>query len=111
MIGIFKAEAAAKELKQLEHQLTASEVRKLILEKEESNHELQIENAIEVDSFMKERFTNQQLYNWMVSQISSVYFQSYQLAYDIAKKAEKAFCHELGLGRFQLHPVWLLGQP
>ena len=42
---------------------------------------------------------------------SAVYFQSYQLAYDVAKRAERAFRYELGLARLELHPVRLLGQP
>jgi Tc toxin complex TcA C-terminal TcB-binding domain len=35
-------------------------------------------------------------YEWMISQISTVYFQSYQLAYDMAKKAEKCYQFETG---------------
>jgi hypothetical protein len=33
----------------------------------------------------------------MVAQISTVYFQAYQLAFDMAKKAEKCYQHELGI--------------
>jgi hypothetical protein len=33
----------------------------------------------------------------MVGQISTVYFQSYQLAYDVAKRTEMAFQHELAV--------------
>ncbi len=33
----------------------------------------------------------------MVGQLSAVYFQSYQLAFDLAKRAERCFRHELGL--------------
>src|SRR6201986_3523205 len=33
----------------------------------------------------------------MVGQLSSVYFQGYQLAYDVAKRAERSFRYELGL--------------
>jgi len=32
-----------------------------------------------------------------VSQISTIYFQSYQMAYDLAKWAEKAYQYELGI--------------
>ena len=46
---------------------------------------------------MRDKYTNRELYNWMVGQISGVYFQSYQLAYDVARRAERAFRHELGL--------------
>ena len=33
----------------------------------------------------------------MINQLSTVYFQSYQLAYDMAKRAERCFRYELGL--------------
>lgn len=57
---------------------------------------MQIQNSIEADEFMRSKFTNQQLYDWMIGQISTVYFQSYQLAYDLAKKAEQCYQYELG---------------
>ncbi len=56
-----------------------------------------MDNAKEAHEFMREKFTDQQLYSWMVGQISGLYFQSYQLAYDVAKRAERAYRHELGL--------------
>jgi hypothetical protein len=50
-----------------------------------------------VDEFMRDKFTSQQLYSWMVGQISSVYFRTYQLAHDISKRAERTYRFELGL--------------
>ncbi|HEY8461909.1 MAG TPA: hypothetical protein VIM99_16080, partial [Blastocatellia bacterium] len=47
--------------------------------------------------FMRSKYANEELYQWQVGQISSVYFQSYKLAYDLAKQAEKCFRFELGL--------------
>lgn len=44
---------------------------------------------------MEEKFTNQELYNWKVDQISSFYYQSYQLAHDLAKQCERAYPQEL----------------
>lgn len=92
----FQANVASAELEQIEKQIAAAEVRLAITKKELNNHELQTENSKEVDIYMREKFTNQQLYSWMVSQISTMYFQSYQMAYDLAKRAEKAFRHEIG---------------
>ena len=46
---------------------------------------------------MRSKYTNQELYQWQVGQISGVYFQSYKLAYDLAKRAERCFRFELGL--------------
>ena len=88
---------ANKELEQIERQIAAADIRKAIAEKELSNHDLQVENTREVDEFMRSKFTNRELYDWMVGQISGIYFQSYQLAYDVAKRAERAYRYELGL--------------
>jgi hypothetical protein len=88
---------AEKELEQAERQIAAAEIRLAITERELFNHDLESENARETDAFMRDKFTNQQLYDWMVSQISSVYLQSYQLAYDVAKRAERGLRHELAL--------------
>lgn len=88
---------ANKELEQIERQIAASDIRVAIAEKELRNHDLQVENAREADDFMRSKFTNRELYDWMVGQISGIYFQSYQLAYDVAKRAELAYRHELGL--------------
>jgi hypothetical protein len=88
---------AARELQHIEKQIAAAEIRKAITEQELRNHDRQIEHAREVDDFMHDKFTNHELYDWMVGQIASVYFQSYQLAYDVAKRAERAYRHELGL--------------
>ena len=87
----------SKEIEQADKQIAAAEIRLAIAERELENHDLQIENAKEVDDFMRDKFTNRELYDWMVGQISGVYFQSYQLAYDVAKRAERAYRHELGL--------------
>jgi hypothetical protein len=88
---------ANKELEQIERQIAASDIRVAIAEKELSNHDLQVQNNAEADEFMRSKFTNRELYDWMVGQISGIYFQSYQLAYDVAKRAEAAYRHELGL--------------
>lgn len=71
----------------IDQQITAAEIRKEIAETDLKNHELQIENAQKTDDFMRSKFTNKELYDWMIGQISAVYFKSYQLAHDFANKA------------------------
>jgi hypothetical protein len=87
---------AKKELASIEKQITAAEIRKEIAETDLKNHELQIDNAKKTDEFMRSKFTNKELYDWMIGQISSVYFRAYQLAHDFAKKAERSYRFELG---------------
>lgn len=88
---------AEQELKQIEKQLLETHVRISIAEKDQSNLDLQIENTKLVSDHLRNKYTQQQLYNWMIGQVSSTYFKSYQLAYDIAKQAEKTFRFELGV--------------
>jgi hypothetical protein len=88
---------ANKELEQLEKTIATAELRVSIAEKELDNHLLQIKNAEATDNFMRSKYTNQELFQWQVGQISGVYFKSYQLAYDLAKQVERCFRFELGL--------------
>jgi hypothetical protein len=92
-----QANLATIELKQIEQQLTAAEIRLAVAEQELRNHDQQIDNARAVDRFLRDKFTNQDLYQHMIGQVSGLYFQSYQLAYDLAKRAERCMQHELGL--------------
>jgi receptor-binding and translocation channel-forming TcA subunit of Tc toxin/ABC toxin-like protein/neuraminidase-like protein len=93
----FQADTAKAELAQIDRQIAASEVRQAIAEHELANQNLQIEHAKELHAFMTGKFTNRDLYDWMIGQIATVYFQAYQLAYDLAKKAERCYRHELGI--------------
>jgi hypothetical protein len=88
---------ADKEIDDIEKQLLASDVRIELAEKELESHDLQIEEVKAEADFLESKFTNKELYNWMVTQVSTLYFQSYQMAYDLAKKAEQCFRHELGI--------------
>ena len=88
---------AAKELEQIERQIAAAEIRKAIARLELDNHDRQIENSEEIEEFLRDKFTNEELYNWMVTQISMLYFRVYQLAYHLAKRAEKAYRFERGI--------------
>jgi hypothetical protein len=87
---------ATKELDAIDKQIAAAEIRKQINEVDLKNQQLQIDNAKKTDEFMRAKFTNKDLYDWMLGQIGGVYFKSYQLAHDFAKKAERCYRFELG---------------
>jgi hypothetical protein len=91
-----QANLAAREVVQLDKQITSAGIRIQIAEKELDNHKRQIDNAKTVEQFLENKFTNQELYQWMREQLFAVYKQSYNLAYDMAKKAEKAYRYETG---------------
>jgi hypothetical protein len=88
---------ANKELEQIDESIAAAELRINIAERELENHMRQIENSRATDEFMRSKYTNEELYRWQMGQISGVYFQSYKLAYDLAKRAERCLRFELGV--------------
>jgi len=96
---IFQANAAGYELKQIDKQITAQQIRIDIANQEIHNQQKQIDNALEVEDFLKSKYTNEELYVWMRGSMKTLYRQVYNLAYDIAKKAEKTYCFEMGIGQ------------
>ena len=54
-----------------------------------------ITNNQDLQQFYASKFTNREMYQWMIDQISSVYYQAFQLAQDLAQKAQVAFQFEL----------------
>ena len=57
-------------------------------------HQTKIAQAQRIQAFYQSKFTNQQLYQWMAGQLSTVYYQSYQLAFALGKDAQAAFQYE-----------------
>jgi hypothetical protein len=99
---------ALKEIIQIDKQITAADIRIQITEKDLEMHRRQIENATAVNLFMKNKFTTQEMYQWMKEQLFAVYKQSYNMAYDMAKKTEKAYRFEIGneLTNFIQYGYW-----
>ncbi|MDY6903371.1 MAG: neuraminidase-like domain-containing protein [Thermodesulfobacteriota bacterium] len=98
-----KAERAAKiaeeekSIESLDNKILGGEILVQIAEKDLENFETQLEIKQGEHAYLQEKYTNAQLYQWMITQISTVYFQAYQLAYDMAKRAEKSYQRELGV--------------
>ena len=88
---------AAKDILQINKQQIAAQIRIAIAEQELKNHDQQIENSQMIQEFLQNKYTNQELYRWMQGEISTIFFQSYQLAYDLAKKAERCYRFERGV--------------
>jgi hypothetical protein len=88
---------ASNELAQVNKQIVAAQIQEQIAQADLVNHDMQIENAKATEEFLKSKYTNQELYGWMQGQLAGLYFQAYKLAFDAAKKTERAFCYELGV--------------
>ncbi|MCO6477406.1 MAG: hypothetical protein J5I94_12325 [Phaeodactylibacter sp.] len=88
---------------QIDAQIKGAEIQKSIAQYEISNLEREISQNESIRTFMKQKFTNQQLYQWMASQLSGLYFQAYQIAFDMAKSAERAYQYERGAKESDVH--------
>jgi Tc toxin complex TcA C-terminal TcB-binding domain/Neuraminidase-like domain/Putative peptidoglycan binding domain/Salmonella virulence plasmid 28.1kDa A protein len=91
-----QANLASAELTQIKSQITAATDRLNIASKEVEIQNAQISNAQAVSDFLTNKYTNADLYNWMVSQLTTVYTQAYQLAFSLALQAQNAYQYELG---------------
>jgi hypothetical protein len=91
---------AAAEITQLHKQLRAAQIREAVAERERTNHQRQIRQAEEIEAFLTAgpdgKATNEALYAWMKREVRGLYGQCLQLAFETAKKAERALRHELG---------------
>jgi len=85
------------DIENIDSQIATVTLRKEIVEKEIELHEKNIEQNDEINYFLKNKFTNKDLYQWMSNQLSGLYFQTYKMAYDLAKTTEKAYQYETGL--------------
>jgi Tc toxin complex TcA C-terminal TcB-binding domain/Neuraminidase-like domain len=90
------ANSAAFEVKNIDAQITVQRTRVAMAGQEITNQQQQIDNSAEIIDFLKGKYTNDELYSWMENSLRTLFYQTYTLAYDIAKKAESAFIFERG---------------
>jgi hypothetical protein len=101
----FQSNAAKGEINQIFKQLRGAQIREAIAQKEYQNHQTQMQQAQDIEDFLQGKSappgfqlkeTTIGFYAWMKRQAKALYAQAFQLAFDIAKKAERALQHELG---------------
>jgi hypothetical protein len=91
---IQQANNAGYELNNIYQQMATQNVRIDIATKDASMQQTQIDNSQEVLTFLQSKYTNQQLYTWLDQQTQILGYSAYTLAYDLAKRVEKAYQFE-----------------
>lgn len=91
----FQAGQAASDVDQLDRQAAAANLQLQSLQRQLEVHLGSIANSIEIENFLKEKFTNAELYQWMIGRVSTVYGQAYRLALELSVSAQQAFQFEL----------------
>lgn len=85
---------AAQELKSLDQQIIALEIKVAIAEKDLDTHTKQMEQAEELNEFYKNKFSNLGLYTYLSSSLNRLYRQAFNMAQDMARLAEQAYRFE-----------------
>lgn len=95
-----QSNVAAGEINLAYKQLRAAQIREAIAHREWSNHQKQLEHAAAVEEFLsderKGKTSRKSLYTWLRREVRGLYSQVFDIAYDVARKAERALQHELG---------------
>jgi hypothetical protein len=86
---------AAHELMQIGRQVLTSLIAEQIAHHEYLTVQQQIADAHEVDQFLHDKFSNEDLFLWMQGEISRLYYEHYRFAFDTARKAEQTMKQEL----------------
>ncbi|SCG63995.1 neuraminidase-like domain-containing protein [Micromonospora humi] len=91
------ANAAALELAGIDKQVTTMEITKELATLERRQVEKQIAEAQLVQAHLSGKYTDAELYGWLQGQLSGLYHQAYQHAYELARQAERCHRFERGL--------------
>jgi hypothetical protein len=84
------------EIHQIERQILASERRRDFALHELNNQQRQIENGQVVLDFLRDKFTNHDLYLHFQKEVAAMHHQAWELARHSAEQAERAFNFERG---------------
>lgn len=101
----YQSNAAKGEINQIFKQLRGAQIREAIAKKEYENHKVQMRHAEEIMDFLQGnkvkgiqqiKETTIGFYAWMKREVKAMYSRAFQLAFEVARKAERAMQHELG---------------
>ncbi|MET0236550.1 MAG: hemopexin repeat-containing protein [Kibdelosporangium sp.] len=88
--------SARGDITQIGHQVTAAELQVAVAQRELEILDRETANLAEIGTFLTGKFAGAQLYGWLSGRLSGLYFQTYHLASEMARAAEKAYQFERG---------------
>jgi hypothetical protein len=84
------------EIQQIELQILGAHMKREQALQELNNQQRQIENATEVQNFLRDKFTATDLYLWLQKETAALYSSMYELAHRSALEAQRAYNFERG---------------
>ena len=92
----YEAKSADSDMKSMEEQIKSAEIKLDIANLNLKQQILQIRDQGIIADYFNSKYTSQELYNWLISQVSTVYFKAYNLAFNVAQSSQIAYNYELG---------------
>jgi hypothetical protein len=80
---------------QIAAQVATNDIETQIAQNDLDAHNASIANNARIADYLTSRFTGQDLYQWIAARLSDLYFQSFNIALDLARSAESAYGFEL----------------
>jgi len=102
---LFQSNAAKGEINQVLKQLRAAQIREAIAQQEYQHHQTQMQQAQTIVDFLEGndvkggfqvKETTTGFFAWMKRETKALYSKAFQLAFEVARKAEQAIQNELG---------------
>lgn len=91
----YQSDKATAELAGIQKEIDAAKVSLQMAQRELEMHQTTVAQTLEIQDFLKSKFSATELYSWMSGRISTLYFQAYKLALDAALAAQSAYGYEL----------------
>lgn len=91
---VLQANSAGLELNSINDQLKTQVFRLKIVDQDIALQEKQIETAKATEEFLRSKYSNEALYSWQETQLRTLHYETYIVAFDLAKKVEKSYQFE-----------------
>lgn len=86
-----------RELERAEIEIQTTQIRQRIAEEQLRVQQIRSEQQAAEAIYLRSKFTNKELYDWMVGQLQSLSRELHKLATEAAKAAERCYQYELGV--------------
>ncbi len=91
-----QATLAGHDADQITAQQAANAAQLKMAEQDLLAHRATIAQSEAMETFLKGKFTDEELYQWMAARLSTLHFQTYSIALELARSAQRAYQYELG---------------
>ncbi|KAI1112288.1 hypothetical protein F5Y14DRAFT_453113 [Nemania sp. NC0429] len=88
------ANQAGRDIKVTDRMLAVARARVAVCDRDLRAQQQQLDNAAEMDEWLRSKYTSAQLYEWMDKQYGMVFQRAYSLCGELARQAQRAYLFE-----------------